>query len=363
MSPVSPAMPAAFTHTGPARRIVFGDGALGEVGPELDRQAVGRAMLVVAGRDSARVDAARAAVGHRLALTWTSVQQHVPRELAARAVSAAGEAGADVLVAIGGGSAIGLAKAVAVETRLPLVVVPTTYSGSEMTPIYGLTSDNNKQTTRNEHALPSVVIYDPRLLAGLPAAVAGPSAVNALAHCAEALWAAGRSPITDALALDGANRIHRHLPDAYSSSEPAARGQVLIGAALAGMALADAGTSLHHALCHLLGGMFDAPHAETHAIVLPYVIGYLRPAIAGPVRRLAGAVGSASEDVEHAIWSLARSVGTPRGLRAVGISEIEIAKAAQAALDKNLPSPRPLDFESLHAALHAAWTGEPPRRG
>jgi maleylacetate reductase len=355
-------MPAAFTHTGPARRIVFGDGALGEVGPELDRLAMRRAMLVVAGHDAARVDAARVAVGHRLAVTWTSVQQHVPRELAARAISAAGDAGVDVLVAIGGGSAIGLAKAVAVETKLPLVVVPTTYSGSEMTPIYGLTSDNNKRTARDDHALPSAVIYDPRLLAGLPPAVVGPSALNALAHCAEALWAANRGPITDALALDGANRIHRHLPDAYSSSDPAARGQVLIGAALAGMALADAGTSLHHALCHLLGGMFDAPHAETHAIMLPYVIGHLRPALSGSVERLAGAVGSTPDDLEHTIWSLARSVGTPPGLRAVGISEIEIDKAAQAAVDRNLPSPRPLDVGPLRAALHAAWTGEPPRR-
>lgn len=355
-------MPPAFTRTSLPGRVVFGAGALARLGGELEALGAGRVMLIVAARDANLAEAAGEAAGGRRALTWTEVAQHVPRDLATRAIGAAREAGVDVLVTIGGGSTTGLGKAIAVETKLPLVVVPTTYAGSEMTPIYGLTSGNHKQTGRDDHALPKIVIYDPRLLTSLPPAVVGPSALNALAHCAEALWAAGSDPITDAVALDGARRIHTHLLSAYSGDDVAPRAQVLLGASMAGSALATAGTSLHHSLCHLLGGMFDTPHAETHAIVLPYAIAFLRPAVAEPIARLAASIGAVPDDLEQEIWSLARTVGTPRGLRELGLSEAQIAQAAQAAIDRQPHSPRPLEFDALHARLFAAWTGDPPER-
>ena len=210
-----------------------------------------------------------------------------------RATNAATAAGVDVLVAIGGGSTTGLGKAIAVATGLPLAVVPTTYAGSEMTPIYGLTSDNHKMTARDTRALPRIVVYDPQLLITLPPAVVGPSGLNALAHCAEALWAANADPITDAIALDGAAPPPPAPGAAYATEDPAARGHVLIAACLAGMALGTVGTSLHHALCHLLGGMFDTPHAETHAIMLPYAVSYLQPAVPEAARRLAQAMDAA----------------------------------------------------------------------
>jgi maleylacetate reductase len=355
-------MPPAFTRTSLPGRVVFGAGALARLGGELEALGAGRVMLIVAARDANLAEAAGEAAGGRRALTWTEVAQHVPRDLATRAIGAAREAGVDVLVTIGGGSTTGLGKAIAVETKLPLVVVPTTYAGSEMTPIYGLTSGNHKQTGRDDHALPKIVIYDPRLLTSLPPAVVGPSALNALAHCAEALWAAGSDPITDAVALDGARRIHTHLLSAYSGDDVAPRAQVLLGASMAGSALATAGTSLHHSLCHLLGGMFDTPHAETHAIVLPYAIAFLRPAVTEPIARLAASIGAVPDDLEQEIWSLARTVGTPRGLRELGLSEAQIAQAAQAAIDRQPHSPRPLEFDALHARLFAAWTGDPPER-
>jgi maleylacetate reductase len=229
-----------------------------------------------------------------------------------------------------------------------------------MTPIYGLTSKNDKKTTRDPRALPAIVVYDPRLLVTLPAAVVGPSGMNALAHCAEALWAASADPVTDAIALDGARRLREHLTAAYASDDTAARGQVLVAACLAGMALGTVGTSLHHALCHLLGGMFGAPHAETHAIVLPYAVSYLQPAVPVAARRLAQAMEVAERDLAGSIWSLGQSVGTPAGLRSVGILEDQVAALTRAALAKNLPSPRSLEYDALHAALHAAWTGQRP---
>jgi maleylacetate reductase len=354
-------MPAGFTRDALPSRIVFGTGALAKLGAELDARGAARAMLVVSSRDGGLVQLVQQNLAGRVAVTWTEIAQHVPAELASHATKAALDAGVDVLVTVGGGSATGLGKAVAVETKLPLVVVPTTYAGSEMTPIYGLTGGGEKRTARDANALPQLVIYDPHLLATLPPDVVGASALNALAHCAEALWAANRDPVNDAIALDGARRIHEYLPDAYAGVDLGARGQVLLAASMAGTALATAGTSLHHALCHLLGGMFDAPHAVTHAILLPYVIGFLRPAIGGPLRRLAASLDVPAGQVEREIWALAQSVGTPRGLRAIGLDESRIEQAALAAVSKRLPSPRYVTARELGTWLSAAWTGEPPR--
>jgi maleylacetate reductase len=353
-------MPAPFARTSLPGRIVFGDGAARRLADELDQHGLRRAMLIAADYDPGLVAHGREALGERVKLRWAEVRQHVPRELAARATNAATAAGIDVVVAIGGGSTTGLGKVIAVSTGLPLAVVPTTYAGSEMTPIYGLTSDGDKKTARDARALPRIVVYDPRLLTTLPAAVVGPSGLNALAHCAEALWAANADPVTDAVALDGARRLRQHLPAAYASNDPAARGHVLIAACLAGLALGTVGTSLHHALCHLLGGMFDTPHAETHAIVLPYTVSYLQPAVPEAARRLAQAMDTTEHDLAGSIWALGQSVGAPAGLRSIGIGEDQVATIARAALARNLPSPRPLEYEALYETLHAAWAGQRP---
>jgi maleylacetate reductase len=354
-------MPASFVRTSLPGRIVFADGAETRLADELDHRDLRQAMLITARRDARLGEYGHRALSSRVAAHWEEVRQHVPRELARRAAGAARAAGADVLVAIGGGSTTGLAKAIAVDTGLPLAVVPTTYAGSEMTPIYGLTSDNDKITARDARALPQIVVYDPRLLTTLPAAVVGPSGLNALAHCAEALWAAGRDPITDALALDGVRRLRQHLTAAYAAGDPAVRGEVLIAACLAGMALGTAGTSLHHALCHLLGGMFDAPHAETHAIMIPCMVSYLQPAVPEAAQRLAQAMDVSESALATGIWELAQSVGTPAGLRSIGIREKDLPKLVTAALDRRLPSPRPLEYDSLYVAVHTAWTGQAPQ--
>lgn len=354
-------MPDPFTRNSLPGRIVFGAGSVSRLGDELGQRGLGRALLISASHDAQLGEYGRAALGDRVALHWDEVRQHVPRELASRATEASWSAGADVLVAIGGGSTTGLGKAVAVETGLPLVVVPTTYAGSEMTPIYGLTSDKDKVTARDPRALPQIVVYDPELLTTLPAAIVGPSGMNALAHCAEALWAVNSDPITDAIALDGARRLARHLPAAYASDDPAPRGEMLIAACLAGTALGTAGTSLHHALCHLLGGMFDAPHAETHAVMIPYLVSFLQPAVPAAALRLAQAMGASEAGLGDSIWELGVSVGTPTGLRSIGIQEDDLSRLVEAALARPLTSPRPLTYESLHAAVRAAWAGEPPR--
>jgi maleylacetate reductase len=353
-------MPVGFTRDALPGRIRFRDGGLEELGAELDRFGVQRAMLIGAQHDDHLVDRAAQAMGPRPHVVWDEIRQHVPAELAARATTAASAGNVDVLVTIGGGSTIGLGKAVAVSTGLPLVCVPTTFSGSEMTPIYGLTSDQEKTTARDHKALPKVVIYDPQLLSALPAGVVGPSGMNALAHCAEALWAKNTDPVTDALALDGARRLHRHLHTAYSDRDVASLGQVLVASCLAGTALGTVGTSIHHALCHLLGGMYDTPHALTHAIVLPYAVEFVRPSVPTAIGRLAAALSTTAAELSHTIWALGLSVGTPRGLRAIGLTEAQVGLAAEAALVKRPSSPRTLDRAGLHRLLKAAWRGMSP---
>src|ERR1700722_554857 len=360
LAPSSTLALAGFTRDSLPGRIVYRDGALDDVRDELELSGAQRVMLIVAEYDDQLAEQAHRAVADRLLVVWDEIRQHVPRELAERATTAAIDKHVDALVTVGGGSTIGLGKAVAVSTGLPLVCVPTTYSGSEMTPIYGLTSDNDKRTARDSRALPKVVIYDPHLLVTLPPEVVGPSGMNALAHCAEALWAPDPDPITDALALDGARRINRHLRSAYREADVTARGQVLIAACLAGTALGTVGTSIHHALCHLLGGMYDTPHALTHAIVLPYAVKFVRPAVPAAVARLAAAMGTVSEELPAAIWSLGRSVGTPQGLRAIGITESQVEHAVDAALAKGLTSPRPLNHSLAHRLIEAAWRGMSP---
>lgn len=353
-------MPAGFTRTTLPGRIVFADGAIGGLGEELDRLQARRVMVIAAGRDGHLADVAGQALGHREHKVWTEVRRHVPTEVASRAVAAAGEHNVDALLAIGGGSAIGLGKAVAVSSGLPLVCVPTTYSGSEMTPIYGLTTGSDKKTARDIKALPKVVVYDPALVTTLPASVVGPSAMNALAHCAEALWAPQTDPISDAVALEGARRLQRHLRAAYAGPDAGARGQVLIASCMAGLVVGTVGTSLHHGLCHLLGGLFDTPHADTHAIMLPYVIDYLRPAVPLAVERLSAAISAPPGELADTIWSLARAVGTPHGLREIGVTEAQVNQAAEAALAKGLTSPRTLDRAGLHRVLDNAWRGMVP---
>ena len=248
-------------------------------------------------------------LGGRWAASFTDVQQHVPVEAAARAAAAAAEAGADCLVAMGGGSATGMAKAVALEHQAPILAVPTTYAGSEVTPIYGLTGPEGKRTGRDPRVLPRTVVYDPALTTGLPAEVTGPSGMNALAHCVEALYAPGRQPDHLAAGRGGGQACSpAACPRAVADpADLAARSDALLGAWLAGSALAAAGVGIHHQLCHLLGGAYRLPHAELHAVVLPHAVHFVAPAARPQLARLAGGLGT--EDVAGGIWDLGRRAG------------------------------------------------------
>jgi maleylacetate reductase len=354
----SGAMPPspAFAYDALPGRVVFGVGAVEQLGEEVDRLG-GRRVLAIAGKRA--IDGLLERLGPRVAASFTDVQQHVPVEGAARAVAAAAEADADCLVAMGGGSATGMAKAVALERQTPIVAVPTTYAGSEVTPIYGLTGPEGKRTGRDLRVLPKVVVYDPALTTGLPPEVTGPSGMNALAHCVEATYAPGANPVTSLLAEEGARALARGLPAAVSDpADLAARTDALLGAWLAGAAMAAAGVGIHHQLCHLLGGAYRLPHAELHAVVLPHAVAFVAPAARPQLARLAGALGV--EDVPGGLWDLGRRLGTPASLAELGLAEAELDRAAAQAVARVVQAPRRAGVSELRALLGAAWQGRRP---
>ena len=346
----------AFTYDALPGRVVFGVGSVGQLGEEVDRLG-GRRVLAIAGKRA--IDGLVARLGGRWAASFTDVQQHVPVEAAARAGAVAADAGADCLVAMGGGSATGLAKAVALEHQAPILAVPTTYAGSEVTPIYGLTGPDGKHTGRDLRALPRTVLYDPALTTGLPPEVTGPSGMNALAHAVEALYAPGANPATSLLAEEGARVLQDALPRAVA--DPAslpARSDALLGAWLGGASLAAAGVGIHHQLCHLLGGAYRLPHAELHAVVLPHAVRFVAPAARPQLARLADRLGV--DDVPGAIWDLGRRLGTPASLAELGLAEAELDRAATRAVATVVQTPRRAGVSELRALLGAAWQGRRP---
>jgi maleylacetate reductase len=260
---------------------------------------------------------------------------------------------------VGGGSATGLAKAVVRTRPVPLVAVPTTYAGSEMTAVYGLTDGDRKVTGQDPNVRPKVVVYDPELTIGLPAAVTGPSAFNSLAHCIAALSAPNANPVTSALALEAVRHIHAGLPQVMTDpADIPGRGDLQFGAFLAGTALAGTGTGLHHRICHVLGGLLGLPHADTHSVVLPHVVAFNAPALPQETARLAAALGAPDADPAALLWDLAVRNGIATDLASLGVRQEHLPLVAErVALH---PNPRPLTAEDIQELLTRALTGDRP---
>lgn len=355
-----------FTFEQLPSRIVFAPGALAETGGQVEQLGAAHVMMIHDAMTVAAADVVEAQLGARLALRWDEVAQHVPVELAERARAAATERGIDAVVTIGGGSSTGLAKALALSHRVPIVAVPTTYAGSEQTTIYGLTGGLHKQTGKDPIVLPRAVIYDPELTLGLPAFVTGPSAFNALAHSVEALWAPGSNPITSALALEGVRAIARSLPTVMATPDDVdARGDLLYGAALSGMALGATAAGLHHKLCHVLGGRFDLVHADAHSVVLPHALAFNAPVLPDEMTRLAEALGAPGADPAGALWDLALASNVPTRLADLTGSQGPLRRdqlpgAAESAAREITVNPRPVTESDLLAILERAFDGTRP---
>ena len=354
----------AFTYEALPGRVVFGAGAsrdklAGEV-RHLDSK---RVLFVATEREKESVEELADSLGDRLAGLFTDVRPHVPVEVAERARDAAREAEADCLLSVGGGSTTGTAKAVALETGLPIIAVPTTYAGSEMTPVYGITSGQRKRTGMSPEVLPKTVIYDPELTVSLPPSITGPSAMNAIAHCVEAFYAPGANPIASLMAEEGIRTLASGVPTAVSDPEDLeGRTETLYGAYVAGAAFASVGGGIHHKICHVLGGAYDLPHAETHTVILPQAVAFNERAIPEVMGRVAHALGA--EEAAAGLYDLAKRIGAPTALKDIGMKVEDLDEAATLVLEEApRDNPRPVDEAGIRQLLEDAYTGRRPAGG
>ena len=347
-------MTPAFTFSGFPVRMVFGAHALDQVGEEVARLGARRAFLLSA--EWLRSDCERIVVqlGERYAGVFDKSVMHVPIEIVHAALAATKQARADCLIAFGGGSTLDLAKAVAHELGIPILAVPTTYGGSEVTPIYGVTAEGVKHTTRDVRVLPKTVIYDPTLTFGLPRGVSAASGINAIAHAAEALYAPDGSPITILFAEEGIRMLARALPQVIENpSDLAARSDCLCGASLCGVVLGLITMGLHHKLSHTLGGSFNLPHAQVHSIVLSHVLRYNASAAPEAMSRIARALGA--DDAAEGVARLRTQLGVPSSLRDIGMRESDLDLAAKLATEAPYPNPRPYDTAQVRRLLDEAY--------
>jgi len=355
-------MTRQFTYAALPMRVAFGAGVLGRLPEEAAALGLTR-MLVLCSPEQEELGKRVAVVlGDRAAGVLPEAQMHVPLAVAHRARELAAELGADGCVAVGGGSAIGLGKAIALEHGLPVVAVPTTYAGSEMTPIWGLTDGGAKRTGRDPRVLPASVLYDPELTLTLPAGMSATSGINAIAHAVEGLYAPDASPIVSLMAEEGTRALAGALPAVVADGgDLDARAEAQYGAWLCGAVLGATTMSLHHKLCHTLGGTLDLPHAPTHTVVLPHALAYNAPAAPQAVAALSRALGGATDPARE-LWELAGRLGAPRSLRELGMAEDDIARIADLAVASPYANPRPVTRDAVEALLRAAWAGTPPSR-
>lgn len=334
-------------------RVLVGRGARHEIPGEIGRLGARRVLLVATRSARAAADQLAEALGTRLAARFDGPVVHTPVAVTAEAMKAVGETGADSVVAIGGGSAVGLAKALSARTGMPQVAVPTTYAGSEVTPVLGETENGVKTTRRDPAIAPGTVVYDPELTLTMPVGLTLTSSLNALAHAVEALWAPDATAATDALATESACGILTTLPAVLDDpSEPAGRERLQESAWLAGLCLAQTRMGLHHQLAHALGGTYGLPHAELHALLLAHVMAFNLPAAPTADARLRRITGG---DPVAVVGRLARSHDGPTTLGALGVPHEGLRAVAERVAAQPYPNPRPPEADVLTRLLEEAW--------
>jgi maleylacetate reductase len=329
----------------------------------MERLGATRALILTTPEQAALADTLQQLLGARASGVYNRAVMHVPIETAREAREIARSLGADCAVAIGGGSTIGLGKAIALDSDLPIIAIPTTYAGSEMTPIYGITEGGQKKTGRDIRVLPRTVIYDPLLSQSLPVEMSVTSGINAIAHAAEGLYSSDINPVMRLMANEGIAALARAIPlIVRDHGELKARTEALYGSWLCGTVLGNVGMALHHKLCHTLGGSFNLPHAQTHTIVLPHALAYNAKAKStqSAMLDIAKALGKENQDAADAAYDLAKMNGAPTALRDIGMTAPDLDKACDIALQNQYPNPRPLERAAIRELLQNAFEGNRP---
>ena len=348
-----------FVYTSQPARVVFGRGTVGTLAQEAERLAVDRVLVLSTPEQAEQAEAMAAVLGPRFAGLYPKAQMHTPVEVTVDALEMVERVGANAVLSIGGGSTTGLGKAIAFRTDLPQIVVPTTYAGSEATPILGETEHGRKVTKSDPRILPEVIVYDVDLTLTLPLAMSVTSGLNAMAHAVEALYAREHNPVISLLAEQGIAAFARSLPIiARQPYDPDARADALYGAWLCGLCLGSVGMALHHKLCHTLGGMFNLPHAPMHTALLPHAVAYNAPTAPDAMLRIAGALGA--KDAAGGLFDLAAGLGVSMALKSMGMPADGIEPAVEQAMANAYWNPRELKADGLRRLLANAYEGRRP---
>ncbi len=349
-----------FTFSGVPTRVLFGSRTIESIGSEVERLDRKRAFVVCSALQQREGELLRDLLGESCIDVYSGAVLHTPTSVTKDAMHVMVGAAADCIVSIGGGSAIGVGKALALRAGIPQICVPTTYAGSEMTPILGQTEDGEKTTLTDPAILPKTVIYDVELTKSLPTRLSAASGLNAIAHAAEALYAQNGNPVISLFAQEGIAALIRSLPQIMlDPTDDQGRSDALYGAWLCGVCLGSVGMALQHKLCHVVGGSFDLPHAETHAILLPHALAYNLEAAPTALEALRTATGS--NDPARKIYDLSRALDLPASLVELGFGEENIERATKLAMKNSYWNPRPFDHSSIREILRAACDGRPPK--
>ncbi len=344
-----------FVYTTLPARVVFGAGRIASLGAELDRLQAKRTLFVCTASGERRYAAIVEALGARRAGVFAKAEPHCPEPIATAALEAFTRADADSVVAVGGGSTIGLGKYIAARSGRPFIAVPTTLSGSEMTPLYGVKVGLEKRTTVDPQAKPRTVIYDPQLTLSLPKRETATTGMNGLAHCVEALYPAEPNPLARLIALEGISAFALGLTRIQATNDLEARTHALYGGFIGGLLVSMVGIGLHHRICHVLGGRFDIPHGESNSVMLPHVVAFNAPAMPEIAASIAWAMDH--KDAPAALFDLARRIGVPQSLRELGLNREALDDAAREVIAKPIHNPRPVTFDAVRQLLDEAWEG------
>lgn len=350
-----------FTYVSQPGRVIFGQGKMSALAEEIERLGAQRALVLCTPDQREQAQKVADILGSRAVGIFDQAVMHVPIETAREARRVAQSLGADCAVAIGGGSTTGLGKAIALDSGLPILAIPTTYAGSEMTPVYGLTEAGVKKTGKDPRVLPKTVIYDPELTLTLPVGLSITSGINAIAHAAEGLYAQDGNPVMSLLAEEGIRAMAEGLRNVVKNPDDIdARSDCLYGAWLCGSVLGNVGMALHHKLCHTLGGSFNLPHAQTHTVILPHAIAYNSPSTPEASRRILRALRDHGGSAGGALYDLAASLEAPLTLKELGLTEPDLDRATDIALSNPYWNPRPIERKAIRELLQNAYEGNRP---
>ncbi|MFH7045194.1 maleylacetate reductase [Acinetobacter johnsonii] len=345
----------------PQSRVIFGAGSLKSLKAEIEALGAQKALILSTPEQVELAEKISELLGSSSVGIFPKAVMHVPVETAKEAVAVARELGADCAIAVGGGSTTGLGKAIALEYDLPILAIPTTYAGSEMTPVYGITENGIKKTGKDSRVLPKTVIYDPELTLSLPLDMSITSGINAIAHAAEGLYAQNGNPIMSLLAEEGIRALADGLRLLKKNDQDIeARSLCLYGAWLCGYVLGNVGMAIHHKLCHTLGGSFNLPHAQTHTVVLPHAIAYNEKAVPEAMERIKRALGATESTAANALFDLVSELDGPTTLSELGLTEAGLDKATEIALSNPYWNPEPIEKNAIRHLLQNAFEGIRP---